>query len=354
METLDSIGKVYYTILATIGVPECYMLAERSPPYVHQCCNFIRSTVESVINAVNLLAILILYQRKCGLSNCTTRYLVAMATADLLVIITAIILYRIGSYYFATSFLDITPVCSITFILLYAAAECSVWFTVMFSFDRFVVICSQKLKMKYCTERTAAVVLSTTCILLCLKDVPMYFRFEPAEFIDNVPWFCHDNPSYYTDPAWVVYGWLDKVLNPFIPYVLVLLFNALTVRYILVTSRVRQGLMGQSKRVNRSDPEMDSRRKSMILLFTISGSFILLWLLYVLHSFYYIITGINPVYYDDLAYILADVAVMLLNLNCCTNAFIYGVTQPRFRDQFKSAIKYPFTLFIQLINKQNN
>ncbi|XP_078422465.1 putative G-protein coupled receptor 139 [Cetorhinus maximus] len=324
MESLHSIGKVYYTILAIIGVP------------------------------VNLMAILILSRGKCGLSTCTTQYLMAMATADLLVIITAVILYRVGSYYFATSFLEITPVCSILFILFYAAAECSVWFTVTFSFDRFVAICCQKLKTKYCTKKTAVVVLATTCILLCLKNVPFYFRFEPGEIIDNVPWFCNEKPTYYTDPAWVAFSWFDKVLNPLLPYALILLLNALTVRYILVTSRVRKGLRGQSQGENRSDPEMESRRKSIILLFTISGSFILLWCLYVVHFLYYVITGMNSVYYNDSLYIFAEFGVMLLNLNCCTNAFIYGVTQPKFRQQFKSMVKYPVTSIVQLINIQKN
>ncbi|XP_067865120.1 probable G-protein coupled receptor 139 [Heterodontus francisci] len=225
---------------------------------------------------VNLLAIVILSRGKCGLSTCTTRYLVAMATADLLVIITEVILLNINHYYFPVCFLDITPVCSVINVLIRAAIDCSVWFTVIFTFDRFVAICCQKLKTKYCTKKTAAVVLATTCILLCSKNIPIYFRYEPGEIIDNVPWRCYIKRSYYTEPGWVGFRKFDKVLTPVIPFALILLLNALTVRHILVTSRVRKGLRGQSKGENRSDPEMESRRKSVILLFTISGNFILL------------------------------------------------------------------------------
>ncbi|XP_078422169.1 putative G-protein coupled receptor 139 [Cetorhinus maximus] len=300
---------------------------------------------------VNLVAIVILSRGKCGLSDCTTCYLVAMATADLMVIISGVMLWRINSYYFPGTFLDITPVCSVIIVLFYAATECSVWFTVTFSFDRFVSICCQKLKTKYCTKKTAAVVLSTNCILICLKDIPFYFTFEPSKVINNVPLFCNEIVSYYTDPAWVGFDWFDKVLTPLLPYALILLLNAQTVRYILVTSRVRKGLRGQSKGENRSDPEMESRRKSVILLFTISGSFILLWLLYVIEFIFYNIIGINPKYYNDAFYIFAEAALMSLSLNCCTNAFIYGVTQSKFREQFKSAVIYPATSFIQLMNK---
>ncbi|XP_067865911.1 probable G-protein coupled receptor 139 [Heterodontus francisci] len=303
---------------------------------------------------VNLLAIVILSRGKCGLSTCTTRYLVAMATSDRLVIITEIILWQISSYYFQGSFLYITPVCSVIGVLSFAAIECSVWFTVTFTFDRFVAICCQKLKTKYCTKKTAAVVLATTCILLCLENVPFYFTYEPAELIDNVPWGCYMKPSYYTEPGWVGFDKFDMVLTPLIPFALILLFNALTVRHILVTSRVRKGLRGQSKGENHSDPEMESRRKSVILLFTISGNFILLWLVYVIEFFYYNITGIEHKDYTHSEYIFQQVGWMLLNLSCCTNTFIYVVTQSKFREQVKSAVKYPVTSIIQLMKKQNN
>ncbi|XP_067865146.1 probable G-protein coupled receptor 139 [Heterodontus francisci] len=300
------------------------------------------------------LAIVILSRGKCGLSTCTTRYLVAMATADLLVIITGVILWRISYYYFRGSFLDITPVCSVTSFLSFAAGDCSVWFTVTFTFDRFVAICCQKLKTNYCTEKTAAVVLATTCILTCLQNIPLYFIFEPGEIVDNVPWFCVIKSSYFTEPGWVGYAWFELVFSPLIPFALILLLNALTVRHILVASRVRKGLKGQSKGENHSDPEMESRRKSVILLFAISGNFILLWLVFVIEFLYYNITGTEHKDYTHSEFIFQQVGWMLLTLSCCTNTFIYGVTQSKFREQVKSAVKYPVTSIIQLMNKQNN
>ncbi|XP_067864800.1 probable G-protein coupled receptor 139 [Heterodontus francisci] len=295
---------------------------------------------------VNLLAIVILSQGKCGLSTCTTYYLVAMATADLLVIIIEVILNYVKYYYFPGSFLDITPVCSVVLVLTCAARDCSIWYTITFTLDRFVAICFQKLKTKYCTKQTAVVVLATTCILLCLKNVPFYFAYEPAQIIDNVPWFCSTKPSYYTEPGWLGFARFDTVLTPLLPFALILLLNALTVRYILVASRVRKGLRGQRKGGNHNDPEMESRRKSIILLFTISGSFILLWLIFVLYYF-----NVGYSFKSETNYIFAQVGFMLSNLSCCTNTFIYGATQPKFRQQFTSVVRYPVTLITQLIMK---
>ncbi|XP_067864790.1 probable G-protein coupled receptor 139 [Heterodontus francisci] len=303
---------------------------------------------------VNFLAIVILSRGKCGLSTCTTHYLVTMAAADLLVIITADVLFHINYYYFPMSFLRITPVCTVILVLTSAATDCSVWFTVTFTFDRFVAISCQNLKTRFCTKKTATVILATTCILLCLKNVPFYFVYEPGEIIDNVPWFCFRKPSYFTEPGWVGFDWFDTVLIPLFPFVFILLLNALTVRHILVASRVRKGLRGQSKGENHSDPEMESRRKSVILLFTISGSFILLWLTYVIEFLYYSVSGIAPGDYNDSEYIFQQVGIMLANLSCCTNTFIYGLTQSKFREQFKATVKYPRTIIIQLMNKHSN
>ncbi|XP_067828036.1 probable G-protein coupled receptor 139 [Heptranchias perlo] len=300
------------------------------------------------------MAIVILSRAKCGLSTCITRYLVAMAASDLLVIFTAVILYRINYYYSPGSFLDITPVCCVIAVLGRVSRDCSVWLTVTFSFDRFTAICCQKLKTKYCTEKTAAVVIATTCILLCLKNIPFYFIYEPKEIIDNVPWFCYPKPSYFTKPGWVGFNWFDSIVTPLLPFALILLLNALTVRHILVASRVRKGLRGRSKGENHNDPEMESRRKSVILLFAVSGSFILLWLTLVIDFLYYSTAETNPLAYNDSLYFFRQVGYMLQNLSCCTNTFIYGVTQTKFREQFKSVVKYPVTLIVKIIDNKNN
>uniref|UniRef100_UPI00398EBE62 probable G-protein coupled receptor 139 n=1 Tax=Pristiophorus japonicus TaxID=55135 RepID=UPI00398EBE62 len=320
--SLQIIRKICYVALAVIGVP------------------------------VNLVAIVILSRGKCGLSTCITRYLVAMAASDQLVIIIEVILNRISSYFFPGSFLRITPICSVIKILRRASIDCSVWLTIAFSFDRFVAICCQKLKTNYCTGKTANVVLASSCLVLCLKNIPYYFTYKSGEIINNVPWLCDIKSSYYTEPGWVAFDWFDTILTPLLPFGLILLLNALTVRHILVASRVRKGLRGESKGENISDPEMESRRKSIILLFTVSGSFILLWLLYVIEFFYITITNTNNYDHNDSLYIFEQVGYILRNLSCCTNTFIYGVTQTKFREQFKSAVKYPVTLIVKLINSK--
>ncbi|XP_059839485.1 probable G-protein coupled receptor 139 [Hypanus sabinus] len=301
--------------------------------------------------AVNLAAVVILCRGKCGLSPCTTRYLVAMAAADLLLIVSEVLLRQISYHHFPESFLHITPVCRIVFLLVRTSTDYSVWFTVVFTFDRFVAICLQKLRTKYCTEKTAVVVLGTTGILLALKNIPHYFTIEPWEIINNIPWDCHTKASIFIEPGWVGYDWFDSVLTPLLPFAFILLLNVLTVKYILVASRIRRRLRGANSADAAHDPEMESRRKSVILLFGLSANFILLWTVALAHFLYYTIAGKNPTDYNASEYNFHKVGFMLINLSCCTNTFIYGVTQSKFREQILFAVRYPVLPVILLIRR---
>uniref|UniRef100_UPI00398EF9BD probable G-protein coupled receptor 139 n=1 Tax=Pristiophorus japonicus TaxID=55135 RepID=UPI00398EF9BD len=293
---------------------------------------------------VNLVAIIILSRGKCGLSKCITRYLMGMATADLFVVITDVILNRINIMYFPVSFLFITPVCSVLVVLCIASLDCSVWFTVAFTFDRFVAICCQKLRAKYCKQRNATVVLGTVCVVSCVRCIPFYFTFQPYVIIDQVPWFCVPNASYMTSPFWSAYEWIDSMLNPLIPICLIVLFNALTVRHIIAASRIRRSLRSNGE--NQNDRETENRKKSMVLLFTLSGNFILLWMVYVVHSLNWTVENYNYVdkYLNTPVYKVQQVGFMLQLLCSCTNTCIYGLTQTKFRAELKSGMKYLFTL----------
>ncbi|XP_032872761.1 probable G-protein coupled receptor 139 [Amblyraja radiata] len=291
---------------------------------------------------VNLLAIVILYRGKCGLSKCITLYMMAMAASDLLVGITDPFLRQTIQIHFPYSLLNITPVCATTEVLVFASTAVSVWLTVAFTFDRFVAICCEKLKTRYCTERTAAVIIGAVSVLGCLENVPQWFRYESANEIDDLPWDCSTKPIYYTSAAWVAYRVTHRVLTPCIPFFLILLLNVLTVRRIVAASRVRRGLRGRSNGENDKDPEMENRRKSIVLLFSITGTFILLW---ATQAIFYIFTSIAKVRVDytptGYYYITRVTSVFLQLLSTCTNTCVYVVTQSKFRAELMNAVKFP-------------
>uniref|UniRef100_UPI00398E95CA probable G-protein coupled receptor 139 n=1 Tax=Pristiophorus japonicus TaxID=55135 RepID=UPI00398E95CA len=312
------VQKIYYPLLAAVGVP------------------------------VNVVTIVSLSRGKCGLSKCVTHYLVAMAAVDLLVMIIDLILRQIPIVY-RDQFLFLLHVrmCNIHAILLYVATDCSVWFTVTFTFDRFVAICCQKLKFKYCTEQTATVVLGTVTVLSCLRNIFWYFLYTSEYWLSNTPWFCRVTIGVSRSLVWTIVELMHYILTPFIPFILILLFNALTVRHILVSSRARSRLRGRSSGESPSDPEMENRRKSMIVLFVISGNFILLWVVFMVCS---ILRRLDYLGYSvSLPTFVSEISFMLQLLSCCTNTFIYAVTQRKFREDLMNVVTCPFTMMLKLI-----
>ncbi|XP_038630093.1 probable G-protein coupled receptor 139 [Scyliorhinus canicula] len=316
---LKDIQMGYYPILAIVGVP------------------------------VNLVTVVILIRKNCGLSKCVTHYLVAMALADLLVVILDLILRHIPIVFHEQfHFLKFIPVCNIHAILLYAATDCSVWFTVTFTFDRFVAISCQKLKSKYCSEKTASVVLGTVTVLSCIKNIFWYFMVSGQYVLINDPWFCHSTHAVLFSPAWGTIVFLHYILNPCVPFVLILLLNVLTTRHILVMSRARRRLRVHSSEQSPRDPEMESRRKSIILLFVISANFILLWSTLMVTTLDFQIWWLT-FQSANLDAFVEELGYMLQLLSCCTNTATYAVTQTKFREHLKNMLKYPFTPILQLI-----
>ncbi|XP_032890424.1 probable G-protein coupled receptor 139 [Amblyraja radiata] len=305
------IENVYYPILAVIGIP------------------------------VNLMAIVILSRGKYGLSKCITRYTVAMATADLSVILSEVIFHRIADSYWWQSSWPYTPVCKLIIYLASFTVDCSVWFTVAFTFDRFVAISTQNMKTKYCTERTASIVILTVCPLVCLKNLPLPFAYisHPGKGGEQG---CVKTVEFYIRPEWMVFSWIEQLFTPVIPFCLIFLFNALTIRRISVASRVRRNLRDISGGEKKKDQEMVNRRRSVVLLLAISSSFILLWATSVAHFIAYRSLKVfmrkawgNPLEEFE------GVGLMLQLLNTCTNTAIYTVSQSKFREELFRVLTYP-------------
>ncbi|XP_069766649.1 probable G-protein coupled receptor 139 [Narcine bancroftii] len=294
--------------------------------------------------AVNLVAIVILSRGKCGLSKCVTRYLVGMAAADLIVVVIGVVMDQINNMYVYSSYLLQTPICAAILVLRLASMDCSVWLTVTFTFDRCISICSQKLRKIYCTERTATGVVVTVGFWSCVRFVPFYFSVGPYITIENVPWRCILKDEYFIAPLWKAYQLFNSIITPLLPIGLIVLFNALTVTHIMAANRVRQRL--RNKCENRKDPEVENRRKSMILLVVLSVNFILLWTPYVVYTMIWQVQNYSYTdrYLNTPKYILQQFGFMLQFLCTCTNTCIYTLSQKNFRNELSNAVKCLFTL----------
>ncbi|XP_069763834.1 probable G-protein coupled receptor 139 [Narcine bancroftii] len=259
-----------------------------------------------------------------------------MAAADLMVVLVAIIMQQINFIYLFAYFLFKSPLCAVILVLQLVTSHCSVWFTVAFTFDRYMAICCEKVRKQYCTERTATVVIATVAAGSVAVSVPLFISVDPRR--------CVLTDEYMISQHWATYELFIIIITPLSPIGLIALFNALTVRYITAANRVRRELRCRGQK--QKDPEVDKRRHSMILLFAISANFILLWMPQFVHSikwqkenYFY-----TDRHFSTPIYILQQFGFMLRMLNTCTNTCIYALTQQRFREKLKSGMKYLITL----------
>ncbi|XP_059509220.1 probable G-protein coupled receptor 139 [Stegostoma tigrinum] len=327
----------------------------RKPPSV--CIRIILQIIQSIYYPIlaivavpaNVVTIVILSQKKCGLSRCVSHYLVAMAIADLLVIIIDLILRRIPFVYLVEHhFFEGIHVCNIHAVFIHAATDCSVWFTVTFTFDRFVAICCPNLRSKYCNVKTAAVVLATVTGLSCLKNIFWYFMLRKKYYDSSTSWFCRVRRDVQVSPVWAAIEFCHYIITPGVAFILILLLNVLMIRYIAVTSRSRRRLHQRSNKKSIKDPEMKSRKNSIILLFLLSGNLILLWSVSMVYPIFWRMYsfGYKSVY---LPRYVMELGYMLQMLSCCTNTVIYVITHPKFREHLKNIVYYPFTPIVKCI-----
>ncbi|XP_069769314.1 probable G-protein coupled receptor 139, partial [Narcine bancroftii] len=292
----------------------------------------------------NLLVIVILSRGKCGLSKCTARYLAGMAMADLISVVSGVLLDQINNIYHYSRYLLITPICTLNLVVRLSAMDASVWLTVVFTFDRSIAICSQKLKERYCTERTAAVLTVLVPIVTCARFVPCYFAVQPLYVIDRVPWYCIQNDEFVASPLFQAYRVFISIMTPLLPFCLIVLFNGLIISHIIFVNKLRRKLRNSSG--SQRDSEVEHRRKSMILLFALSINFIFLWIPFTIfnlkweyENYFY-----ANKYLNTPTYVLQQCGFMLQFLSTCTNTCIYTLSQREFRKQLQNGVKYFFTL----------
>ncbi|XP_032871846.1 probable G-protein coupled receptor 139 [Amblyraja radiata] len=293
-----------------------------------------------------MLTVAILYRGKCGLSKGTTRYMVAMAISNLLVLIAHVLIEKIYMYYTPNSFLFLTAICPSNIYLRVVTLDYSVWLTMSFTFDRFVSICCPKLRLAYCTDRTAVMVIVSLWPLSCLKFIPFNFMYVPRLIVDSVKWECRPKRDFFISGWWLVFSWMCTISLPLLPILIMVLFNGLTVRNIIAANRVRRRLKATD---SGKDTEAENRRKSIVLLFTVSGAFILLWTT-VTVSFICTRVTVNFAGGDHSSpfYIANEVGVLLTHVSSCANSCIYGMTQRKFRLEVKNAFTH-LTSIVQLM-----
>ncbi|XP_073325801.1 probable G-protein coupled receptor 139 [Pagrus major] len=292
-----------------------------------------------IYSSANTITFLIILRRNCMLSKSSTFYLMAMSVADNLVLLFIVVLELSVKYHQQEPFWSYEPWCSLRDIFNYGAYNASTWLVVVFTVERFISIHTWKVKTKICTQRCAAWTITAVFLLSHLCAIP-YFWSNASVYTNNQTRCIYrpEAPSRFIHTL----VWFQTLQAYIFPFLIILTVNWLTLRLISLSNRVHI-TADLTSRVNKVMPLLRSRkRKSVVLLVTVSMSFVLLS---VTRAITQIILRTTHMYtldrndYNIKINIAADAGTMLSLSNAAANMYLYVCTQSKFRQEFSACAR---------------
>uniref|UniRef100_A0A8K9WKR6 G-protein coupled receptors family 1 profile domain-containing protein n=1 Tax=Oncorhynchus mykiss TaxID=8022 RepID=A0A8K9WKR6_ONCMY len=285
----------------------------------------------------NIVTFLIFWRRNCLLSKSSTFYLMAISVADTLVLIFIVVLEITVKFYQEEPFWSREPWCRLSDIFSYGAYNTSTWLVVVFTAERFIAI-----KTKLCTPRSALAAITTILLLSHLLAIPYYWTNVSVYDHNQTKWACIYEPEAPHGYVHALVG-AQTLVAYVLPFLIILTLNGLTLRQISLSNRVHvltaANLTSGAYRVT---PLLRSRkRRSVVLLVTVSMSFVLLSVTraitqIIIRTFFY---GQDRNDYNLQSNVAADIGSMLSLSNAAINTYLYACTQAKFRQVFITCVR---------------
>ncbi|XP_053566957.1 probable G-protein coupled receptor 139 [Bombina bombina] len=284
---------------------------------------------------VSLVTIAVLWRGNLDMSKSIIYYLISLAVANFLLILVVTVFRDI--YYF---YVDITlwwpePSCGVSNWIYFTCVYSLTWLTVAFTFDRYVILCCMKLKLRYCKPTVSRWVIIGVYVCAFLVAMPTFWMYVPVRTIQpDGTYFhiCSLHRNLSMIPFLSAYDHIQTTVWIAFPLLSLVLTNGLTVWHITITTKLRKGLKS-GKEVD--DPELARRKKSVTLLAMITISFLVHWLpkmfIKVIERFTY--PPVNRYDFYHPVNVVRMLSNMLIVLSSFTNICFYSFTITKFREE---------------------
>lgn len=289
-------------------------------------------------SVANIMSFMIFWRRKCMLSKSTTFYLMAISTADTAVLVFIVVLELSVKYLTVEPFWSWEPWCSLRDIFNYGAFNTSTWLIVAFTTERFLSITT------YSLRKQAGIpygTLWTICIIFVLSHLlalPYYWAYVSIYDQDLQHWVCIYEPNATVQYTLTMVS-MQTIVSHIVPFVIIGVLNGLTLHQISLINRVHI-ICTTGQKVT---PLLRSRkRKSVVLLVTVSMTFVLLSITRAITQLILRTKGwaLNRDDYSQSINIVADIGTMLSLSNAAINMYLYACTQSKFRQEVITCVKY--------------
>lgn len=286
----------------------------------------------------NIMSFVIFWRRKCMLSKSSPFYLMAISIADTAVLVFIVVLELSIKYLTVEPFWSREPWCSVRDIFAYGASNTSTWLVVAFTAERFLSITTYSLRKQVSIPHGT---LWTICIIFVLGHLlalPYYWAYISMYSQDLQRWVCIYKPNSNLQYKLAIVS-MQTIVSHILPFVIIGILNGLTLRQISLINRVNV-ICTSGQKVT---PLLRSRkRKSVVLLVTISMTFVLLTITRSITQIILRTKGwaLNRDDYSLSINVAADIGTMVSLSNAAINMYLYACTQTKFRQEAIACVKY--------------
>lgn len=276
-------------------------------------------------------------------------YLAVLAVADTLVLFTGLLRQWIG---------DITGTdirrkydwsCKTISALGYIFSDYSVWLIIAVTVERYLAVCHPLKAQRMCSPRRAVKISVGIFALLFLINTHFFWTVQIVYYEHKGELYAQcDGGANFEALVRTIWPWVDAFMYSFIPFITILIFNALIIRKVFLAKQERESLQSTPRRsaslllrgssmrpyaMGIRRVSHDSNRLTVMLL-TISFTFLLTTLPM---NISLIITSIWPPDPTDLqqivrATLIRKVIELLMYCNHSINFYLYCATGKKFRE----------------------
>ncbi|KAK2155480.1 hypothetical protein LSH36_239g04019 [Paralvinella palmiformis] len=293
----------------------------------------------------------VILKRKAMLKFSTYYYLMVLAVADTLVLYVGLLRLWIGEL---TGF-DVRDradwLCKLTNVVGYTVSDFSVWLIIAVTVERYIVVCHPLRASTMCNARRARKVIGGLLCGLLLLNAHFLWTVRIVYFKhagDTIPQCAGSRRhSRLVEQVW---PWLDTVVYSVLPFLIIIVLNALIVRQVIRARRHRIQLRnGSMYEQAQRRPSHEGSTRLTVMLLTITFAFLLTTLPMTVAN---ILAAFWNEYRTDLAAVSRfklgrTITELLMYVNHSMNFFLYCATGQKFRHQLVWMVCYarrPYSL----------
>ncbi|KAL3869225.1 hypothetical protein ACJMK2_041933 [Sinanodonta woodiana] len=286
----------------------------------------------------NILCIMILTKKRSR-GTSTAIYLTALAISDLLVLYTGLLRQWV-KYQFEIDIRQLTEGgCKIHLFCVYFGTQCSSWFLVAVTAERFISACfPHKVKMK-CTQRTAGMVITVIIICLAILNVHWLYGIGNMYVVKmNITVLVKCESLFKPYENFITYSWpwIDLCVFALLPCCLLIIGNIGIIINVVLSKKKSVTKVAPMQAMKRQAGNKTSHLTAMLLtinfVFFLCVTPISIYLIGETHWYANIETN------DRMAesYMLWAIVNILMYTNHSTNFLMYCLSGTRFRGEVKA------------------